>query len=78
MINPNKLNVMLIRIRNNSIQKGCKIVTSIKKAEVIKIISPNTDLLAAAKTYPHVISIGEMGQIIFHKWFTKFWKVNSE
>ena len=53
---------MLIRIRNNSIQNGCKIVISIKKAEVIKIISPtSTDLLAAAKTYPHVISIGEIG-----------------
>ena len=51
IIKPNKLKVKLIRIRNNNIQNGCKIVISIKKAEVIKIISPiNTDLLAAANT----------------------------
>lgn len=44
------------------IQKGYKIFKSIKKVDVSNIIIPtNTDLLAAANTYPKVISRGEIG-----------------
>ncbi len=62
IIKPNKLNVTLININKNNIHKGCRILISTKKDDVIKIISPTIiDLLAAAKTYPHVISKGEIG-----------------
>ena len=62
IIKPNRLKVRLIRINRQNISNGYLIFKSTKKVEVIKIIVPTiTDFVAAAVTYPVVISNGDMG-----------------
>ena len=59
---PNRLKVRLIKINRQNISKGYLMFKSTKNVEVIKIIVPTiTDFVAAAVTYPVVISKGDMG-----------------
>ena len=62
MINPNKLKVIQFISSRTSIQTGWEMLNGTKRNDVASIITPiMNDFVAAAPTYPIVISKNETG-----------------
>ena len=62
IIKPNKEKLTEVKKRIDSIHNGCSILKDINNLAVNNIIMPiNTDLVAAAPTYPTIVSNGDIG-----------------